>query len=89
VFRTVLLTRVLLKSRSGLPRSDNVVNRIVIGVFEIGLLGTICALSGLTTWFLLQRASIYVIFDITVGSLYSHVRFYLFHGPLVVYGDRV
>jgi hypothetical protein len=89
VFRTVLLTRVLLKSRSGLPRSDNVVNRIVLGVFEIGLLGTVCALSGLTTWFFLQRASIYVIFDITVGSLYSHVRFYSFHGPLVVYGDRV
>jgi hypothetical protein len=65
------------------------VNRIVFSVIQTGLIGTLCALAGLTTWFFLRTTSIYVIFDITVGSVYTHVRCYPFPGPLVIYGDRV
>ena len=71
---TVLLTRALRNSRSGHQRTDNVLKRIVRRVAQIGLLGTIFALAGLTTWFFLQSATIYVIFDMSVGPIYTNVR---------------
>jgi hypothetical protein len=70
---TVFLTRALLKSRSGSQRPDNIVNCLIRSVIQIGLLGTIWALAGLTTWFFMRRAVIYEIFDLTVGSIYTHV----------------
>jgi len=75
MFCVVLLTRALLKSRSGLQKTDNVVKRIVRRVIQIGLLGTICALAGLVSWFFLHNTTIYIVFDMTVGSIYTHVRY--------------
>jgi len=80
-FRTVLLAWALLKSRSGHQRTDSVVNRIVRSVVQIGLLGTLSALVGLTTWFFLRSAPIYIIFDMTVGPIYTNVRCYPFREP--------
>ena len=75
MFCAVLLTRALLKSRSGLQKTDNVLKRIVRSVIQIGLFGTICALAGLVSWFFLHNTTIYIVFDMTVGSIYTHVRY--------------
>jgi len=72
---TILLTRALMKSRSGYPRTDNIVNRIIHSVIQIGLLGSICALASLATWFSLRSTTVYEAFDMIVGSIYTHVIF--------------
>ncbi|KAI0301482.1 hypothetical protein BC826DRAFT_569172 [Russula brevipes] len=72
---TIFLTRALLKSRNGSQRPDNIVNCLIRSVIQIGFFGTIWALAGLTTWFFMRRAVIYEIFDLTVGSIYTHMIF--------------
>jgi len=51
------------------------VNYIVRNVVQIGLLGALCSLAELATWFLFPSATVYEIFDITVGSIYTNVIF--------------
>ena len=75
-FCTVLLTRALMNARSGLRKSDSIVNYIVRNVVQIGLLGALCSLAELATWFLFPSTTVYEIFDITVGSIYTNVRCY-------------
>ncbi len=69
----VFLARVLLTSRSGLKKSDSIVNHLVRNVVQIGLFATIWAIAGLATYFLLPRRTIYTIFNATSGSIYTHV----------------
>jgi len=79
--RTVLLSRVLLKARSGMRQSDSTINYIVRSIIQTGCLATAWALAALATWFLLPRISAYRFFDITSGTVYTHVSvfFSLFH----------
>ena len=77
-FCTVLLTRALLNARSGLQKSDSIVNYIVRSVVQIGLLGALSSLAELGTWFLFPSTTVYEIFDITVGSIYKNVSCYLY-----------
>jgi|SRR6266851_552490 len=87
--RTVLLSRALLKSRSGFKRSDFVLKCIVRRVIQVGLLGTLCALAGLATWFFQRKTTIYEMFDMTVGSIYTHVGFYSSRNLPGIDGSRV
>ncbi|KAH9981594.1 hypothetical protein BJV74DRAFT_81984 [Russula compacta] len=70
---TIFLSRALLMSRSGLEKSDGIVNYVVRRVIQIGLLATLWAIIGLATWFLLPKSAIYLVFDLTAGSVYMHV----------------
>ncbi|KAI0253234.1 hypothetical protein BJV78DRAFT_221943 [Lactifluus subvellereus] len=72
---TVFLARALLKSRSGIQKSDGVVNYLIRQVVQIGFLATLWAIAGLGTWFLLPRTALYVLFDATAGPMYTHVIF--------------
>ncbi|KAI0298358.1 hypothetical protein B0F90DRAFT_1733204 [Multifurca ochricompacta] len=67
------LARMLLSSRSGLRRTDRVVNHLVRHVIQIGLLATLWAIAGLVTWLLLPGSTVFVIFDMTSGSIYTHM----------------
>ena len=70
----VFLSRTLLKSRSGVRRSDSIVDYLVRNVIQTGCLATIWAIAALVTWFWLSRnVTIYRIFDITSGTIYTHV----------------
>jgi hypothetical protein len=71
--RTVWLTRALLKARSGMPHSDRTINYLVRTIIQTGFLATAWALAALATWFLLPDISVYRIFDITSGTVYTHV----------------
>ena len=75
--RTVLLSRVLLKARSGMRQSDSTINYIVRSIIQTGCLATAWALAALATWFLLPRISAYRVFDITSGTVYTHVSVFL------------
>ncbi|KAI0253236.1 hypothetical protein BJV78DRAFT_222066 [Lactifluus subvellereus] len=72
---TVFLARALLKSRSGIQKSDSVVNYLIRQVVQIGFLATLWVIAGLGTWFLLPRTSVYALFDATAGPMYTHVIF--------------
>ncbi|KAI0249283.1 hypothetical protein BJV78DRAFT_1228382 [Lactifluus subvellereus] len=67
------LSRALLTSRSGIQKSDHVVNRLVRNVVQLGLFAMLWAVAGLATWFLLPRSTVYTLFDMTSGSIYTHM----------------
>ena len=71
--RTVLLSRVLLKARSGMRQSDLTINYIVRNIIQTGCLATAWALAALVTWFLLPNISVYIMLDMTSGMIYTHV----------------
>lgn len=71
----VFLVRVLLKSRIGVRKSDNIVDLLVRGAIQTGSLATLWAIAGLVTSFFVPRNLIYRVFDITSGSVYTHVGF--------------
>ena len=69
----VFLVRTLLKSRTGVRRSDTVVNYLVRATIQTGGLATAWAIAGLVTWFFLPRIYAFRVIDITSGSVYTHV----------------
>ena len=79
LFVTVLLSRLLLKARSGMRQSDLTINYIVRNIIQTGCLATAWALAALATWFLLSHdISVYRIFDMTSGTVYTHVSVFFF-----------
>lgn len=74
-FIMYFLTRALLKSRSGMKTSDSIVHHFVRNAVQSGLFATIWSLAALGTYFLLPKWTIYTIFDLTSGSIYTHMIF--------------
>jgi predicted membrane protein len=70
---TVLLARALSKSRSGLQRTDSVVNYLIRRVIQIGFIASLWVVAELVTWFLLPHTTIYTIFNATAGPIYTQV----------------
>ncbi|KAH9956345.1 hypothetical protein BC827DRAFT_1232195 [Russula dissimulans] len=67
------LARALLASRTGIKRSDSVVNQLARNVIQIGLCATLWSIAALGTYFLLPRITVYTIFNATSGSIYTHM----------------
>jgi uncharacterized membrane protein len=65
--------RPLLKSRTGSKKSDSLVRYLMRHVIQLGLFAAIWSFAGMATWFLLPRYTIYALFDVTVGAIYTHV----------------
>ncbi|KAH9971391.1 hypothetical protein BGW80DRAFT_1322183 [Lactifluus volemus] len=70
---TFLLARALSKSRSGLQRTDSVVNYLIRRVIQIGFIASLWVVAELVTWFLLPHTTIYTIFNATAGPIYTQV----------------
>jgi hypothetical protein len=79
VMCVVFLTRVLLKSRSGIRKSDSILYYLIRTVIQTGCLASGWAIAGLATRFSLQNMLTYRLFDITSGAIYTHVSRFL--GP--------
>ena len=65
-------------------QSDSTINYIVRNITHTGFLATVWALAALATWFLIPKILAYRFFDITSGTMYTHVSvfislFYLSH----------
>ncbi len=69
----VSLARGLLKTRSGDHRVDFIVRYLVRSVIQIGVLATVWAIGSLVSWFSMKHSLIYRVFDITSGTVYTHV----------------
>lgn len=76
-----LLIRALLKSRSGFEKSDSLVNYFTRRVIQLGLFAVIWSLAGMATWFLLPKYTVFAFFDMTSGSIYTHVSGSLSQNP--------
>jgi hypothetical protein len=63
----------LLKARSGMRQSDLTINHIVRSIIQTGCLAAAWALASLATYFLLPKVTAYMVFDITSGTIYTHV----------------
>ncbi|KAH9957553.1 hypothetical protein BGW80DRAFT_1380918 [Lactifluus volemus] len=70
---TIFLSRALLKSRTGLQKSDSVVNYLLRRVIQIGFLASLWTVAGLATWFLLPKVLVFMFFSSTVGPMYTNV----------------
>jgi hypothetical protein len=85
----VFLSRALLKARSGLQKSDSVVNYLVRQVMQIGFLANLWVIAGLATWFLLPRIPAVFLFDMTLGPMYTHVSGSFFQIQSNIYTNDV
>jgi len=72
---SAFLIRALLKSRSGFEKSDSLVHYLTRRVVQLGLFAVIWSLAGMATWFLLPKYTVYAFFDMTSGSIYTHMLF--------------
>jgi hypothetical protein len=79
VMCVVFLTRVLLKSLSGIRNSDSILYYLIRTVIQTGCLASGWAIAELATRFSLQNTLTYRLFDITSGAVYTHVSGFL--GP--------
>ena len=78
---TAFLIRALLKSRRGFEKSDSLVRYFTRRVIQLGLFAVIWSLAGMATWFLLPKYTVFAFFDMTSGSIYTHVSGCLFQNP--------
>ena len=67
-----------MKARSGLQKSDSVVNYLVRLVIQIGFLANLWVIAGLATWFLLPRILVVMLVDMTLGPIYTHVSSFFY-----------
>jgi len=72
---SAFLIRALLKSRSGFKRSDNLVRYFTRRIIQLGFFAVVWSLAGMATWFLLPKYTVFTIFDMTSGSIYTHMLF--------------
>ncbi|KAI9509027.1 hypothetical protein F5148DRAFT_1190713 [Russula earlei] len=72
---TFFLVRMFMRSRSGIRRSDTVLNYLARSVIQTGCLATTWAIGALVTWFFLPSNMIYRVFDLTSGTVYTHAIF--------------
>jgi len=72
---TLFLVRALLKSRSGVRRSDTIVDYLIRSAIQTGFLATAWAIAALVTFFFLPKMAAYRIIDLTSGTVYTHAIF--------------
>ena len=83
------LIRVLLNSRISFEKSDNLVCYFTRRVIQLGLFATIWSFAGMATWFLFPKYTVYAFFDVTAGSIYTHVSNVMFLEPVIIYSNCI
>ena len=73
IFILVFLARALLSSRSGLQKTNTVVEYLVRNVIKIGFFASLWAIGSLVGWVFLPKLSLYTVFNNSAGSMYTHV----------------
>ncbi|KAH9961778.1 hypothetical protein BC827DRAFT_1201802 [Russula dissimulans] len=69
------LSRVFLKSGSGVHRSDSILDYLVRAAIQTSILATVWAVAALVAFFFLPKVTVYKIFDITSGAVYVRAVF--------------
>ena len=69
----VTLVIVFSRSRTGFRKTDTILNRLIRGAIQTGLLAVIFCVGDLITFVVFPNTTIYVTFAIPVGRIYSNV----------------
>ncbi|KAI0258098.1 hypothetical protein BC834DRAFT_913529 [Gloeopeniophorella convolvens] len=69
---TILLTRALLKSRSGMRKSDSLVYYFVRCAVQIGCLATAWTVAETVAWTAFLDTAAYSLFEFTMGTIYTY-----------------
>jgi hypothetical protein len=56
-----------------MQRSDSVVGYLIRNVIQTAALATIWSIAALVSWFWLKRIILFTLFDVTSGTVYTHV----------------
>ncbi|KAI9459322.1 hypothetical protein F5148DRAFT_1219262 [Russula earlei] len=71
----VFLSQALLASPDALKKSDSIAHHLVRNFIQVGLLATIWSIAVLGTYLLLSHRTVYNIFDMTSGLIYTHMLY--------------
>ena len=69
----VTLVIVFSRSRTGVLKTDTILNRFIRGAIQTGLFAGIFALSNLITFIILPDTNLYGMFAIPIGRIYTNV----------------
>jgi len=69
----VTLTIIFSRSRTGIRKTDAVLDRLIRGAIQTGFFIGIFSLGSLITFVLLPNTSLYAIFSIPLGRIYTNV----------------
>ncbi|PFH54583.1 hypothetical protein AMATHDRAFT_72380 [Amanita thiersii Skay4041] len=69
---TIILIYVLINSRTGLRRTDTVINRLIRGAVQTGLFAAIFALADLSTFIRHEGTNFYAMFAYPIGRIYTN-----------------
>jgi hypothetical protein len=72
-FYVVFLVRALSISRSGLQKSDRVVDYLIRRIVLIGSFATLWVVGGFALWFFSPKTPTYMLLTATAGPVYTHV----------------
>ena len=70
---TVVLTTIFARSKTGIRRTDSVLNRLIRGTIQTGLFASIFSLGDLLTFLTLPDTNLYGMFAIPIGRIYTNV----------------
>ncbi|KAI0258096.1 hypothetical protein BC834DRAFT_913499 [Gloeopeniophorella convolvens] len=68
----ILLTRALLKSRSGMRKSDSLVYHFIRSAVQTGCLATVWTLAETVAWTAYLDTAVYSLFEFTMGTMYTY-----------------
>ncbi|KAI0756008.1 hypothetical protein C8Q80DRAFT_1125659 [Daedaleopsis nitida] len=69
---SVLMCIILHRSKTGLHRSNMMLNRLITYSVNTGLLNSACAVTGLVTFLVLRQTSVWLVMFFLIGRLYSN-----------------
>ncbi|KAK7690033.1 hypothetical protein QCA50_006678 [Cerrena zonata] len=72
VMITVVLTTIFARSKTGIRRTDTVLNRLIRGTIQTGLFASIFSLGDLITFLTLPDTNLYGMFAIPIGRIYTN-----------------
>ncbi|CAL1713154.1 unnamed protein product [Somion occarium] len=72
VMITVVLTYILLRSKTGFRKTDTVLNRLIRGAIQTGVFASIFSLGDLLTFLTLPETNLYGMFAIPIGRIYTN-----------------
>ncbi|KAI0258095.1 hypothetical protein BC834DRAFT_1036538 [Gloeopeniophorella convolvens] len=68
----ILLTRALLKSRSGMRKSDSLVYHFIRCAVQTGCLATVWTIAETVAWAAFLDTAVYSLFEFTMGTMYTY-----------------
>lgn len=71
--RTVTLTVLLLRAKTGYAKTDSVLNRLIRGAIQTGLFAGLFSIGVFVSFLRVPTTNLYAMFAIPIGRIYTNV----------------